>query len=261
MQNVMQQLERKCQSCGMPLANPELLGTDVKGNVIEEYCTYCYVNGEFTQPSFSVEDMVSFCVPFLVEEGMGEETARSILTGSLPHLKRWSSANGKANEQAYTIVQLEEFKLIGITATTTNEQEMGENAKIGALWARFWKEGIRQIIPSPEADPECIYGCYTDYENGAAGEYTILIGGKVSELTSVPEGMAATIIPSATYAVFTTRKGPITEVVVEAWQNIWRWAALGERKRTFTGDFELYNERSHDPDNAQVEIYIAIEAQ
>ena len=78
----------------------------------------------------------------------------------------------------------------------------------------------------------------------------------VSSLEDVPETMTTLIIPAATYAVFRTRKGPVAEVVCEAWEYIWKWSK--ENKRTFTIDFELYDERATDPNNAQLDIYIAL---
>lgn len=37
-----------CQSCGMPLSNTNK-GTNADGSLNEDYCTYCYQNGKFTQ--------------------------------------------------------------------------------------------------------------------------------------------------------------------------------------------------------------------
>ena len=67
--------------------------------------------------------------------------------------------------------------------------------------------------------------------------------------------MTTLTIPAATYAVF-TRKGPVAEVVCEAWEYIWQWSK--ENKRAFTTDFELYDERALDPNHAQLDIYIAL---
>lgn len=62
---------------------------------------------------------------------------------------------------------------------------------------------------------------------------------------------------SSTYARFQTRKGPIEEVVFETWQQIWSWDQ--RYLRTYTGDFEWYDERSIDPKEAQIDIYIAVD--
>ncbi|PWR74709.1 zinc ribbon domain-containing protein [Methanospirillum lacunae] len=46
-----------CQSCGMPLMSPSDLGTESDGTPSTQYCTYCYQNGEFTDPTATVEQM------------------------------------------------------------------------------------------------------------------------------------------------------------------------------------------------------------
>lgn len=97
---------------------------------------------------------------------------------------------------------------------------------------------------------------YSDYESDETGTYKYTIGMPVSSLETTPENMTSLTIPASTYAVFTTRKGPVSEVVYETWQDIWNWSK--ENKRAFTTDFELYDERAIDPNDAQVDIYIAL---
>ena len=39
-------MEQKfCQSCGMPLSDATVLGTETNGSKNEEYCCYCYADG------------------------------------------------------------------------------------------------------------------------------------------------------------------------------------------------------------------------
>jgi predicted transcriptional regulator YdeE len=158
-------------------------------------------------------------------------------------------------KQPNKMVELDAFTIIGIAERTTNALEMTEQAKIPALWGRFYQEAVMEHIPGKKAN--VTYGCYSDYENGADGAYTITLGAKVA-LDSVPDGMNAVTLPQARYAVFTSRKGPITEIVPELWQAIWAWSETSELVRTFTGDFELYDERCANPEEAQVDIYIAV---
>ena len=40
--------QRFCQSCGMPLTE-EVLGANVDGSKNEDYCMYCYKDGNFLQ--------------------------------------------------------------------------------------------------------------------------------------------------------------------------------------------------------------------
>ncbi|MDA7027841.1 zinc ribbon domain-containing protein [Bacillus sp. CLL-7-23] len=80
-----------CQSCGMPM-NEELFGTEADGSKNHEYCLYCYEKGAFKQPEATLEDMINLCVPYVKEAGKSETEARTLLESTLPHLKRWNSA-------------------------------------------------------------------------------------------------------------------------------------------------------------------------
>jgi predicted transcriptional regulator YdeE len=156
------------------------------------------------------------------------------------------------------VVEKDQIQLIGITVRTTNERELTGNGKIPALWGQFWGEQALGKIPN-HSNPTAIYGCYAEYESDHTGEYTLLIGANVSTVTHIPEGMHAIVLPPAKYAVFTTPRGSIMKEVPLIWQSIWAWAATSSIKRTYTGDFELYDERSANPDDGQVDIYIAIQ--
>ncbi|VBB08254.1 Hypothetical protein LUCI_3525 [Lucifera butyrica] len=78
-----------CQSCGMPLSDASLLGTEKTGEKNRDYCFYCYENGCFKQPDITMEQMIEICVPYMKEHGMEEAKAREILNQQLPQLKRW----------------------------------------------------------------------------------------------------------------------------------------------------------------------------
>ncbi|WP_410513399.1 zinc ribbon domain-containing protein [Paenibacillus sp. BR2-3] len=80
-----------CQSCGMPIQDASLLGTDRDGSKNSEYCMYCYETGEFKQPDISLQGMTDLCTGFMVQDGMTEDTARQLLAEQLPRLKRWSA--------------------------------------------------------------------------------------------------------------------------------------------------------------------------
>ena len=49
-----------CQSCGMPLTDTNK-GTNSDGSLSNEYCSYCYQEGQFTQ-DFNMNQMIEFCV-------------------------------------------------------------------------------------------------------------------------------------------------------------------------------------------------------
>ncbi|MCL6603230.1 MAG: zinc ribbon domain-containing protein [Paenibacillus sp.] len=80
-----------CQSCGMPMQDEAILGTEQDGSKNSEYCMYCYEAGDFKQPDISLQEMTDLCTGFMVQEGMAEDTARQMLAEQLPRLKRWNA--------------------------------------------------------------------------------------------------------------------------------------------------------------------------
>ncbi|PEK90022.1 AraC family transcriptional regulator [Bacillus mycoides] len=152
------------------------------------------------------------------------------------------------------IIKKEAFQAIGVSITTTNEKEASTEGKIPQLWNQYFQEQIMHQIPNQQTKET--FAFYSNYESDETGTYQFTIGTPVSSLEEVPENMTALTIPAATYAVFTTRKGPVSEVICETWEYIWQWSK--ENKRAFTTDFELYDENAVDPNNVQVDIYIAL---
>ncbi len=81
-----------CQCCAMPMGDAELYGTNSDGTKNEDYCKYCYVDGQFTS-NISMDEMIEFCVPHMVSAnpGMSEEKARGMMKEFFPTLKRWKN--------------------------------------------------------------------------------------------------------------------------------------------------------------------------
>lgn len=80
---------KNCQSCGMPLENDVVYGTEKDGSRTEMFCIYCYQDGAFTQPELTLSEMTDICTGFLVKEGVAEGEARSMMEQVLPQLDRW----------------------------------------------------------------------------------------------------------------------------------------------------------------------------
>lgn len=249
-----------CQSCGMPITATELYGTDKDGSPSADYCRYCYQDGAFTQEEASLQDMIETCVPFMVEKGMEEAAARTMLQSSLPHLKRWSSqaAGSGTGIQPDRYEELPSFTLAGISVVTTNEAEFSGKGKIGELYEQYYAQQIGGQL-SPHQQKPGHYGCYFNYEQGDAGRYELMVGVQVREARpdQLPEAVKSYSVPGATYAVFVTERGPIIEMVQRAWAGIWQWSKLAGNERAFTGDFEYYGPDIN-PEDGQAEIYIAI---
>jgi predicted transcriptional regulator YdeE len=155
------------------------------------------------------------------------------------------------------IVEQAEFIVIGISARTTNANEMSGKGVIGQAWGRFMSESLLSKIPN-KVDSN-VLAVYTDYESDANGAYTFILGAKVSSADNVPPGMVAKKIQAARYAVFTSEKGPVAKVVPETWSRIWALpkSAPGG-SRAYQADFELYDQRAADPQNSQVDVYVGI---
>ena len=86
-----------CQSCGMPLADPTLLGTNKDGSENDEYCIYCYKNGGFTE-EVTMDEMIENCIRFLdefnkdAEMQLTKEEATAQMKQFFPQLKRWKNS-------------------------------------------------------------------------------------------------------------------------------------------------------------------------
>ncbi len=83
-----------CQSCGMPLElnNADARGTNADGSRNEEYCHFCFVDGNFKEPDLTLEQQIAKLTKMGVEKlQMPEEEANAWANGVLPNLKRWAT--------------------------------------------------------------------------------------------------------------------------------------------------------------------------
>lgn len=155
------------------------------------------------------------------------------------------------------IVEQKDFIVVGIAARTNNAREATPEGVIGKQWARFMQEGLLAKIPN-KLDHSMV-AVYTDYASDHNGDYTFVLGAKLSSGADVPEGMVAKKIPAGRYAVFTSEKGPGPKVVPDLWMKINalpKTATGGDR--TYRADFEIYDERAADPQNLQVDVYVGV---
>lgn len=147
---------------------------------------------------------------------------------------------------------IQKFNVIGISVRTTNEN--GKSGKeIPTLWNKFMTEEIQNKIPGKISnDIICIY---TDYEKDHTKPYTTILGYMVENLNVIPENMISKTIETADYEQFIA-KGNLSEgAVFNKWLEIWN----SDLNRSFTTDFEVYGEKSQNPENAEIAIYIAIQ--
>lgn len=81
-----------CQSCGMPLTDPNEQGTERDGSPSQDYCKHCYKEGSYRYDA-TMDELIEACAPFLVRHtGMTLDEAISLMGALLPNLKRWRDA-------------------------------------------------------------------------------------------------------------------------------------------------------------------------
>lgn len=155
------------------------------------------------------------------------------------------------------IKEVKEFQVMGIAVRTSNAREATPNGEIPRQWQKFFQENILAKIPH-KVDSS-VYAVYTDYADRRAGEYTFLIGAKVGDASVVPAGLVVKTIPAGKFAVFTSETGPAQKVVPQAWQKIWELEDSSNMpERAYRADYELYDQRSQNPAQSQVDIYIGL---
>jgi predicted transcriptional regulator YdeE len=165
-------------------------------------------------------------------------------------MKKETDMNPKA-------VQQEGFTVVGIAVRTSNAEQMTPERPIGKQWERLFKEGVLAAIPN-KADGN-IVALYTEYASDKDGEYTYVLGARVTKVESVPAGMVAKNVPAGRYALFTSEKGPVQTIVVEMWRRVWATpkSALGG-ERAYKTDFEVYDQRAQNPADSVVDLYISV---
>ncbi len=81
-----------CQSCSIPLYE-KYKGTNSDSSLSDEYCKYCYENGEFIDDR-TLEEEIQHLIPMYIDDrNISEEEARTELIKILSPLKRWSNDN------------------------------------------------------------------------------------------------------------------------------------------------------------------------
>lgn len=75
-----------CQCCGMPLED-STTSREPDGTFNEEYCKWCYTDGEFRYTS--KEQLIEFCVAHMASESWSAEQVRAHMEAVVPQLAHW----------------------------------------------------------------------------------------------------------------------------------------------------------------------------
>jgi len=152
----------------------------------------------------------------------------------------------------YSNNKMTSFKLIGLKLNRKSKNENGQSGKdCGELWQYFEENKIAELIPNKIS--ETIYAVYYDYEQDENGLFSYFIGCKVDENAEKPKSLDEIIIPQQNYHK-EIAKGQMTDCISDAWTRIWN----SNLNRKFGFDFEVYDARSLDWTNAEIDIFISI---
>ena len=75
-----------CQCCGMPL-DDTIIGTDKDGVLNDDYCKWCYADGQYTYND--MDELIDVCVKHMANDSFSEEQAREYMKQVLPQLDYW----------------------------------------------------------------------------------------------------------------------------------------------------------------------------
>ena len=79
-----------CQCCGMPL-DDSTISKEKDGTFNEEYCNWCYSEGEFTYDN--IDDLLNFCAEHMANENWTSEQVRAYMADMLPKLNYWKHSH------------------------------------------------------------------------------------------------------------------------------------------------------------------------
>ncbi len=160
-----------------------------------------------------------------------------------------------------TIIQLGKIILVGTRAESRTNNILESNPDT-ALITKTVQSHFSSNVPTlineriNQGKNFCVY---TEYESDFNGNYTYFIGEEVSSLEDIAPNLSTITIPAQKYVKFTSAPGKMPEVCINMWMDIWQMTSddLGGM-RSYIADFEIYDERSHDPENSVLDIYIGI---
>ena len=81
-------MNKICQSCGMPIKADNDLGTEKDNSKSQDYCKYCYKNGEFID-KVTMEEYIEMCSKYGAQAGMTNAQMTEFCTNLFPTLERW----------------------------------------------------------------------------------------------------------------------------------------------------------------------------
>ncbi|MBP6870283.1 effector binding domain-containing protein [Candidatus Babeliales bacterium] len=151
------------------------------------------------------------------------------------------------NDLEYEIVKKEKQLIVGLAVRTDNERAMKDIPEVCAKFQEGWQEKITNCVND---DIVC---AYLEYDEDFNKPYTYIIGCIVKNADKIPAGMVCKELAGGTYAkveVF----GEYPESLLAAWEDIWD----SDIDRSYTTDFELYDQHFTDENDYYFNIYLSM---
>jgi len=118
-----------CQCCGMPMED-SVVSKEVDGVFNEEYCKWCYADGEYMY--HDMDDLIDVCVSHMANEQFTPEQVRTYMRDTLPKLnywKRYTHLAGAAKFEEFKQQLMDEINALHIEGMPKVEKL---NALVGA---------------------------------------------------------------------------------------------------------------------------------
>ena len=152
------------------------------------------------------------------------------------------------------IVTRSAFDIIGYALRT---KAGGENFDV---IPKFWQDILindkLKNIPNQKDSKVCL-GLCTDY-NKETDEFSYLACAEVTDTNNIPDDMEHVHVPAGKYAVFTS-KGLLPKAIQDLTVKIYRdWLPNSKYDHAMAPEFELYDERTTNDENCEVDIYLPI---
>ena len=147
---------------------------------------------------------------------------------------------------------VKEIYLVGLSLKEKTSNAHGQSSiDCKNLWHQFEDGNYAAGITGKLGDE--IYGVYHHYEGDSSRPFSYFIGCRVKKDAPLPPGLERMLIPAGKYEKISV-KGKMPDCVIKAWKEIWN----ADYNRAYDTDFEVYDERSRDWNNAEVDVYISV---
>lgn len=149
-------------------------------------------------------------------------------------------------------VKREAIHLIGIKLKKKTFNAGGQSMiDCGSLWQEFEKRNITGQIPDALGDE--VFAVYYDYEGDHTKPFSYFIGRPVEKNAQRPDGLDELFIPESMFRRIEA-KGKMPDCVAGAWRQIWQ----SDTERAYRYDFEIYDHRSRNWEDAEVDIFLSV---